>query len=102
MMTEKYYTWINFVCIFVLSLGIYFLYIWASNYTGFSSTFYSMEVIFTTPHYYLTFGICTVFCYVIDLFIESYFFNFRQSPVDFLRRMVSSKQSILNHKDEFN
>ena len=46
MASERYYTWINLFSIFVLSLGIYFCYVWASNFTGFSSTYLSMQVIF--------------------------------------------------------
>ena len=49
MLWERYFTWINLFSIFVLSLMIYFLYIWASNYTGFSSTYLSMEMIFASP-----------------------------------------------------
>jgi len=42
MITSRYFTWINLFCIFFLSLGIYFTYVWASNYTGFSQTFHSI------------------------------------------------------------
>lgn len=39
MMTSRYFTWLNLFCITFLSLGVYFLYVWASNYTGFSATY---------------------------------------------------------------
>lgn len=67
MVSESYFTWVNFVCIFCLSLGIYFLYIWASNYTGFSSTYYSMVMIFSTCQYYLTVFVCVFVCFLVDL-----------------------------------
>ena len=42
MITSRYFTWLNLVCIFFLSLGIYFVYVWGSNYTGFSATYQSI------------------------------------------------------------
>ena len=39
MLTSRYFTWLNLFCIFFMSLGIYFVYVWASNYTGFSATY---------------------------------------------------------------
>lgn len=36
MVQERYFTWINLFSVFVLSFGVYFTYIWATNYTSFS------------------------------------------------------------------
>jgi hypothetical protein len=36
MLTSRYFTWLNLFCIFFMSLGVYFIYVWGSNYTGFS------------------------------------------------------------------
>jgi len=46
MLTSRYFTWLNLFCIFFMSLGIYFVYVWASNYTGFSATYQSIQMIF--------------------------------------------------------
>ncbi len=101
MVSEMYFTNLNFVCIFLLSLGIYFLYIWGSNYTGFSSTYYSMVVIFQTPQYYLTVFLCVFLCYLVDMFIESYYFEIKTSPVDYLRRVINRKLPFEENDKEF-
>ena len=94
MFIERYFTWINFVSIFCLSLLIYFIYIWGSNFTGFSSTFYSMRMIFTTHQYYLPFALITIFCFLLDMFIALYHFEIKENPVDYLRKKIANKEEI--------
>ena len=40
-------------------------------------------------------------CFSIDLFIEGFRFNFRTSPADLLRKLVSEKGDIDSHLKEF-
>ena len=102
MVTERYFTWVNLVSIFVLSLGIYFCYIWASNFTGFSNTYETMQVLFSSSQYYLTIGLCVTLCYGIDIFIRSLEFEFKTTPTDFLRKCVNMNLPIEQYEDEFN
>ena len=97
MVTSRYLTWINLVCIIFLSLGVYFCYIWATNYTGFSDTYASMVVIFTSSHYYLTVTLCVGLCYFVDLFMEAWKFEIRTNPTDFLRKIIHYNQNIEKH-----
>lgn len=101
MVNTRYFTWFNFVAIFFLSLGIYICYVWASNYTGFSSTYASMHTIFNSPHYYLTIGLCVVLCYAFDIFFVSYGFEFRTGPVDLLRKLINQGKPLDEHEVEF-
>jgi hypothetical protein len=94
MMTSRYFTWLNFFCIFFLSLGIYFLYVWASNYTGFSATYHSIPMIFSSPHYYLTVFLCVMFCLIIDYFVAAWRFEIDNGPQDYLRKLISFGKSI--------
>lgn len=94
MVTSRYFTWFNMISIFFLSLGIYFTYVWASNYTGFSNTYASVPEIFGSPLYYLTVVLCVSFCYIVDIFIESWKFEFRTNPTDFLRKVIKKKKDI--------
>lgn len=101
MTNSKYMTWINLVSIFFLSVGIYFIYVWASNYTGFSLTYMSIPTIWGSGHFYLTVLVCVVFCYIIDLFITSWQFEITTGPGDFLRKLIAGKKKIAKHSDEF-
>jgi hypothetical protein len=101
MVSEMYFTSLNFICIFLLSLGIYFLYIWVSNYTGFSKTYYSMVVIFTTCQYYLTVLLCVFICYLFDMFITCWYFEIKTNPVDYLRKVINRKKPLEENDKEF-
>jgi Phospholipid-translocating P-type ATPase C-terminal len=88
MLTSRYFTWLNLFCIFFMSLGIYFAYVWGSNYTSFSGTYQSIQMIFSSPHYYLSVFVCVSFCYLIDLLIEAWRFEIKTSPTNFLRKLI--------------
>lgn len=88
------------MCIFALSLGIYFIYIWGSNYTGFSQTYYSMEMIFQSADYYLTVGVSVLLAYLLDIIIVSWQFELKTTPADFLRKIVNKKLKIELHEAE--
>lgn len=88
MLTSRYFTWLNLFCIFFMSLGIYFVYVWASNYTGFSATYQSIQMIFQSPHYYLSVFVCVKLCYLIDLLVEAWRFEINTTPTDYLRRII--------------
>ncbi|TNV86611.1 hypothetical protein FGO68_gene4748 [Halteria grandinella] len=105
MMTSRYFTWLNLFCIFFLSLGIYFLYVWASNYTGFSATYQSIPMIFSSPHYYLTVFLCVMLCLLVDFLVMGWRFEINEGPQDYLRKLINFDKSIeedSNKQDYFN
>jgi len=94
MLTSRYFTWLNLFCIFFMSLGVYFIYVWGSNYTGFSQTYQSIPMIFQSPHYYLTVFVCVMFCYLIDLLVEAWRFEIKTTPTNFLRRLIKFEKAM--------
>jgi Phospholipid-translocating P-type ATPase C-terminal len=98
MITSRYFTWLNLFCIFFLSLGIYFLYVWASNYTGFSATYLSIPMIFSSPHYYLTVFLCVMLCYLLDLFVQGWRFEISGGPGEYLRKLTKFGKNIDSDK----
>ena len=103
MVFERFYCWINIVSISICSLGIYFLYVFASNWTGFSNTHASMQVIFVTSNMYLSVLLCVGLAYFLDIFKRAFVFSFKPTPTDYLKRAIKSNQKSLSaaQEDEF-
>jgi len=101
MVFERFFTWINLFCIIVLSVGLYFAYIWGSNGSTYSLPHYSMETIFSSAHLYLSCALCVVLAYVVDIFKASYIFNFKTTPTDFLRQKIKDKANPDDFEEEF-
>jgi hypothetical protein len=99
MLTSRYFTWLNLCCIFFLSLGIYFIYVWGSNYTGFSATYQSIPTIFQSSHYYLSVIVCVGFCFLIDLLVQAWRFEISTNPTDYLRKLIAYEKDDVN--DEY-
>lgn len=95
----RYYTVANFISIIILSVGIYYLFMWVVNYLTFSNTYASIELINSSPLYYLTIFLCVGFTFVVDLFLKGIEFNILTTPPDYLRYLVSNKLSIENNED---
>lgn len=91
----------NLVSVFILSIGLYFVYVWVTNYISISNTYASVPSIFASPLFYLTVVVCSMFCYVIDLFIEGWKFEFRTNPTDFLRKVIHRGKDIQKYLQEF-
>jgi hypothetical protein len=98
----RYYTIVNFIAIFVLSLGIYYAFMWIVNGLTFSKTYASITLIHESPLYFLTIFLCVGLTFVVDLFLKGIEFNMTTSPSDFLRKVVSRKEDIQLKEDEFN
>jgi len=94
MVFERFFTWINFVAIFLLSVGLYLGYVWLGNYMEASNTFSSIQTIFSSPHFYLTVIVCTALAYAIDIFKTSYSFEIHEDPADYLRKRVSKEKPV--------
>jgi hypothetical protein len=76
----------NILTIIFLSIVIYFGYIWVADSMSWSYTQYTMVELFKSPNFYFTVLLCTGLCYIVDLFIISFQFNFCTSPPDLLRQ----------------
>lgn len=88
MVFERYFAWPNLFSIIVLSLGIYFLYVFASNETDFSNTHASMGVIFSSSVFYFTVVFCVGLAHFIDYGKSAWITVFKTSPTDYLRLLV--------------
>ena len=89
MVQMRYFTGYNFLAIFILSMGIYYAFVWACNYLPLSNTYGTILEMHLSPLYYLTIGLCVMLCFAIDLFYRSFYFNILTTPSDFLRLVVS-------------
>ena len=89
MVQMRFFTKWNFLCIFVLSIGIYYAFMWACNYLTLSNTYGTILEMHHSPLYYLTIGICVMLCFGFDLFFRGLSFNITTNPSDFLRNVVS-------------
>lgn len=89
MVQMKYFTTWNFITIIVLSVGIYYAFMWACNYIVLSWTYASIMQMHQSHIYYLTIGLCVALCFIVDLGIRAYYFNILTSPVDHLRWMAT-------------
>mmetsp|Transcript_17366 Transcript_17366/g.12362 ORF Transcript_17366/g.12362 Transcript_17366/m.12362 type:complete len:105 (+) Transcript_17366:1560-1874(+) len=88
---SRYFNYLNFLALLPLSFFLYYAYLWVSNYF---SGFYTENIavaLHESAVFYLTVFFIVGFCYIIDLLIESIFFNFYTNPSDFLRKIISTK-----------
>jgi hypothetical protein len=80
---------------------IYYAFVWICNYVYISKTYATVIEMHKSPQFYLTIFLCVGFCFMVDLFITSYKFNFFTTPTDFLRTIVAQKKKITDHTREF-
>jgi len=103
MVQMRYFTKYNFIAIFLLSICIYYAFVWACNYFTASNTYATILVMHHSPLYYLTIGLCVMLCFSIDLFYRGVYFNILTSPSDFLRSIVKSNNlDFKEHMKRFN
>ena len=100
MVNERFYSFFNLFTIFVLSVFIYYAFLWICNEMSFSRTFVTAYELHISPHYYLTVFFCTGLCFIVDLFKTSFIFNFVTSPTDYLRLMVNQGKKELSEKEK--
>ena len=98
----RYWCQWNFIAIFLLSIAIYYAFVWIANLMSISKTYVTVLQLHNSPQFYLTVFLCVGTCFIVDLFITSFKFNFLTTPTDFLRTMVAQGKKINNHLKEFN
>ena len=101
MVQMRYFTKYNFLAIFILSMGIYYAFVWLCNYLPLSNTYGTILEMHLSPLYYLTIGLCVMLCFAIDLFYRSVHFNILTTPSDFLRLVVSKGLDMQAHMKTF-
>ncbi len=99
---ERLFNIVNVVCLGLLSIGIYYLFVWVMNYMTFDHTYATIVMLHQTPIFYLTVLMCIGACFALDFFIAALEFNIFTTPTDFLRALVKNKQKIQHHLTEFN
>jgi len=98
----RYFTKYNFIAIFILSIFIYYAFVWACNYFTASKTYATILEMHYSPLYYLTIGLCVMLCFSIDLFYRGFHFNILTTPSDFLRFIKSRNLNLQDHLKQFN
>lgn len=68
MVQMRHFTRANWVAILVLSIGIYYAFMWVCNYLEVSWTFATILEMHLSQLYYLTIGMCVMLCFAVDLF----------------------------------
>lgn len=86
----RYFTGYSWLAILVLSVGIYYAFMWACNWLSPSKTYATIIEMHMSPLYYLTCGLCIMICFSIDLFFKGVSFNILTSPSDYLREIISN------------
>lgn len=90
----RFFTWFHLIGISFLSLGLYYAYMWVSNFLGFSYTYATIPELHETCLYYLTVFLCVGTTFIVDLFIASFKFTIFPSPSEYLRALINRKQDI--------
>lgn len=90
MVQMRHFTLYNFIAIIILSVGIYYAFMWVCNYLPLSNTYVTIVEMHLSPIYYLTIGLCVVLSFCVDLFYRAVHFNMLKTPSDLLRQIVNS------------
>ena len=90
----KYFTKLHLVCFLLCSFSFYIGFMWATNYTQYAWTQHAVYEAHVSLQFYFILAVTIGFCLALDMLLESYKVLIKTSPTDFLRLVVSRKQSI--------
>ena len=76
MVFQRFFTVWSFIAIFLLSMGVYYAFMWACNWVSISNTHATILQLHSTLLYYLTILLCVGLCFSVDLFHRAFIFNF--------------------------
>eukprot|EP00826_Nyctotherus_ovalis_P052696 TRINITY_DN673_c0_g1_i2.p1 TRINITY_DN673_c0_g1~~TRINITY_DN673_c0_g1_i2.p1 ORF type:complete len:974 (-),score=267.29 TRINITY_DN673_c0_g1_i2:180-2690(-) len=82
---SRFFAWINIFAFLVLSIGLYLLVQWLSNYLELFLTVGSVMEAYKTPAYYLSVLTCVLLAGVVDHFIGAWSFHVNRSAGDLVR-----------------
>ena len=95
MVTSRWFNWMNFLCIFVLSILLYYSYTWVSNYLSYSKTYVTSVVMHQSPIFYLNVLFSVGTCFILDMFVETIKVNLLGRPSAYVRKLVANKGEII-------
>lgn len=72
MVFMRYYSNGNLIAIFLLSLTVYYAFIWIANLVSVTYTYQTMIPLHRSPHYFLTVFLCSGTCFIVELFITGF------------------------------
>lgn len=101
MLQIRYFTRTTWFTIIILSVGLYYAFMWVCNYLQLSDTYESIGEMHQSPQYYLTIGLCVILCFAFDLFGTAFMFNVMPSPPDVLREIASAGRPFEEVKARF-
>jgi len=87
--TMRYFTWINVLSIAGLSIGIYIIAQWISNYVSMFTTINSILIAYKSPIYFFIIILCVMLVAVIDHFIQLWSYHMNTSTSDFCRNWAA-------------
>ena len=93
--TTRWFTWITFCNIFLLSIFLYYGYTWFANYMSYSKTYGTSATMHTSPLFYLSIILWVGAAFVIDLFIETIKVNLMDRPASYVRKILANKGQVL-------
>ena len=64
--TERFFNWINFLGFLGLSMALYVIVQWISNYLDIFVAYKTVLMVYQSPTYYFTVILCVLFVYVFD------------------------------------
>lgn len=95
----RYWTAIMWFCLLVTSLGVYLGYIWITNYMDIFLIWCTVEMLFSTPHFYLIVLLntgCIFFIEAMYIYLKREYYT---ETTDFITSLVKSKQE--NNETKF-
>ena len=87
-----YHTWINWVFLLVISIGLYFFYFWFSSLFFYSKSINVAKVIFKYPTFYLCIFLIVLIEFIFDFGIKSFFILFNDNPINLLKKYVNDNK----------
>lgn len=94
LVTHRWLNVLNLIAIFLLSMGLYYLYHWVANFMTYSKTYMTSQVLHESPLFYLSILLNVGICLLIDLAIETVRVNLLGRPTAFARIEVNNHGAI--------
>jgi magnesium-transporting ATPase (P-type) len=96
----RYWTKINFFFYSIMSIFVYIVYMWFSNYWTGSRVAHSIVETHMSPFFYLCILLCGVTTFLVDYGYEFYRFNYAANASDLIRKLVYEKKGAgFNNED---
>jgi len=88
LLKHRMINWIIPAVYLILSLAVYLLYLYVTNYSQMFKNHHCFEILFTSPVFYLTIFLGSAVCFLIDFMLESVGQNIFTDTRDLLRQQA--------------